>query len=147
MSVAKLCCTPQNLQIYLFFHRIQNFAETFFKKCPGSGPHVKITKKKKDLTINASLQAVPVYRKHLGRARAWNIFYGTTLRSMDYITNEPWAASLVPTSGDNDIIKKKNKSMGILSQLSRLLVHKNCAYLNTEYNWLIVVKTQQAMLV
>ena len=29
---------------------------------------------KTKLVINASLPAVPVYRKHLGRAGAWNIF-------------------------------------------------------------------------
>ena len=29
---------------------------------------------KNSLKINASLRVVPVYRKHLGRARAWNIF-------------------------------------------------------------------------
>ena len=27
-----------------------------------------------NLKINASLRAVPVYRKHLGRAEVWNIF-------------------------------------------------------------------------
>ena len=45
--------------------------------------------------INVSLRAVPVYRKHLGRAGAWNIFrnnfeeYATTKDFMGSVTMSP----------------------------------------------------------
>ena len=52
------------------------------------------------ITINASLRAVPVYRKHLGRAGAWNIFwnnfeeYATT-----NVTDFMGSVTMSPASG------------------------------------------------
>ena len=62
-----------------------------------------VTAKASSFKINASLRAVPVYRKHLGRAGAWNIFWNNLRSTQQPIRRISWASvTMFPASVDND---------------------------------------------